>query len=72
MTNTAIQMILYCAILVLLAIPLGAYIGKVMNGERVFLTRVLAPVENGIYKLLKIDKSEDMNWKKIFRLRSHL
>ena len=64
MTNVAIQMILYCAILVLLAIPLGAYIGKVMNGERVFLTRVLAPVENGIYKLLKIDKSEDMNWKK--------
>lgn len=64
MTNVAIQMILYSAILVLLAIPLGAYIGKVMNGEKVFLTRLLTPVENGIYKLLKIDRQEDMNWKK--------
>ena len=34
MTNTAIQMILYCAVLIVLAIPLGRYIGKVMNGEK--------------------------------------
>lgn len=64
MTNVAIQMILYCAILIVLAIPLGKYIGKVMNGEKVFLTRVLSPVENFIYRILKIDKNEDMGWKK--------
>lgn len=63
MTNAAIQMILYCAILIVLAIPLGGYIGKVMNGERTILTRLLVPVENGIYRLLKIDRDEEMNWK---------
>jgi potassium-transporting ATPase potassium-binding subunit len=51
-------------ILVVLAIPLGKYIGKVMNGEKVFLTKILSPVENFIYKVLKIDKNEEMNWKK--------
>ena len=64
MTNTAIQMILYCAVLIVLAIPLGRYIGKVMNGEKTVLTRLLSPVENGIYKVLKINREEEMDWKK--------
>ena len=64
MTNVAVQMIGYCIILVLLAIPLGNYIAKVMNGERVFLSRILRPAERGIYRLLKIDENEDMDWKK--------
>lgn len=64
MTNTAIQMILYCAILIVLSIPLGGYIGKVMNGEKTILTKFLSPIENGIYKVLRINKEEDMDWKK--------
>lgn len=64
MMNVAIQMILYCAILVVLAIPLGKYIGKVMNGEKTILTKILSPIENGIYKVLRIDKEEEMDWKK--------
>ena len=63
MMNVSIQMILYCVILVGLAIPLGIYIGKVMNGEKVLLTGILSPVEKGLYKLLKIDAAEDMGWK---------
>ena len=55
MMNVALQMIVYCVILVVLAIPLGAYMGKVMNGERVFLSRLLLPVENLIYRVLRID-----------------
>jgi len=38
--------------------------GKVMNGERVFLSRLLLPVENLIYRGLRIDKEEEMDWKK--------
>jgi len=38
--------------------------GKVMNGERVFLSRLLLPVENLIYRVLRIDKEEEMGWKK--------
>ncbi len=55
---------LYLIILVVLAIPLGKYIGKIMNGEKVFLSKILEPCENGIYKLLRINKEEDMTWKK--------
>lgn len=64
MSGTIIQYVLYLAVLVLLAIPLGKYIGKVMNGEKVFLSRMLRPVENGFYKLLNIDPEEEMGWKK--------
>jgi len=31
MSSTVVQCILYLTVLVLLAIPLGAYIGKIMN-----------------------------------------
>lgn len=54
----------YLIILVVLAIPLGSYMGKVMNGEKVFLSKILLPCENFIYRMLKIDKKEDMYWKK--------
>lgn len=64
MMNVTIQMVVYCAILILLAIPLGAYIGKVMNGERVILSGILGPVERLVYKVLRIDQKEDMGWKK--------
>jgi len=64
MMNVALQMVIYCVILVVLAIPLGSYMGKVMNGERVFLSGLLLPVENLIYRVLGIDKEEDMGWKK--------
>ena len=44
--------VLFFALLIGLSIPLGFYIYKVMTGQKVFLTRVLAPVERGIYKLI--------------------
>lgn len=64
MTSAWIQIALYLIILILLAIPLGNYIGKVMTGEKVFLSKLIAPIEKVIYKLLKVDVSEEMNWKK--------
>ncbi|WP_252248070.1 potassium-transporting ATPase subunit KdpA [Clostridium sp. ZBS20] len=64
MMNLVLQYGLYILILVVLAIPLGNYIGKIMNGEKVFLSKILTPCENFIYKMLHIDKDEGMNWKK--------
>ena len=64
MVNSINQYIFYIVILVLLAIPLGIYIGKVMNGEKVLLSKILVPCEKLVYRLLKIDSSEEMNWKK--------
>ena len=62
--SAVIQYILYLAILVALAIPLGAYIKKVMDGEKTFLSRILTPCENAVYKVMRIQKDEQMNWKK--------
>ena len=62
--NNAIPMTFYVIILVALAFPLGGYIGKVMNGEPVFLSRILKPAEQWIYRLLHVDASEQMSWKK--------
>lgn len=62
--NTVIQYALYLAILIILAIPLGAYINKVMNGEKTCLSKILTPCENAVYKVMRINKEEQMNWKK--------
>ena len=62
--STVTQYILYLAVLVVLAIPLGAYIKKVMNGEKTFLSKILTPCENAVYKVMKVNKEEQMNWKK--------
>ena len=58
--STMIQYVLYLAILVVLAIPLGAYIKNVMSGEKTFLSKVLTPCENLIYKVMRVDREEQM------------
>ena len=62
--GTVIQYILYLAVLIILAIPLGAYIKKVMNGEKTFLSKILTPCENAVYKVMHVKTDEQMNWKK--------
>ncbi len=62
--STVIQYILYLAVLIALAIPLEAYIKKVMNGEKTFLSKILTPCENAVYKVMRVNKEEQMNWKK--------
>lgn len=62
--STVVQYILYLAVLVALAIPLGSYMKKVMCGEKTFLSRILTPCENIIYKVMRVNKEEQMNWKK--------
>lgn len=62
--SAAIQYVLYLAILAALAVPFGAYIKKVMFGEKTFLSPALTPFENLIYRVMRIDQEEQMNWKK--------
>lgn len=62
--ETVLQYVLYLAVLVLLAIPLGAYISKVMNGEKTFLSRVFVPCEKVIYKVMRVKSEEQMTGKK--------
>ncbi len=60
MNTIVIEDIVYLLLLVGLSVPLGIYIYKVMSGQKVFLTRILSPVEKGIYKLMRIPDDEEM------------
>ena len=62
--NAVIQYVLYFAVLVFLAVPLGRFMARVMDGGHTFLSPVLGPVERGIYRLLRIDDAEQMGWKR--------
>ncbi len=62
--NTILQYVLYLSLLVILAIPLGAYIKKVMFGEKTFLSHFLIPCENAVYKAMHVKKEEEMDAKK--------
>jgi K+-transporting ATPase ATPase A chain len=58
-----LQIALLCA-LVLACVPLlGGYMAGVFTGERVFLTPVVAPVERGIYRLLRVDPTRSQSWR---------
>ncbi|WP_315111742.1 potassium-transporting ATPase subunit KdpA [Clostridium intestinale] len=59
-----LQDLFYLIVLVTLSIPLGIYIYKVMSGQKVFLSRLLAPIETLIYRFLGVKKDEDMTGKK--------
>jgi K+-transporting ATPase ATPase A chain len=48
----------------LIATPvLGAYMYRVFEGERTFLSPALRPVERGIYRLSGVDESVEQGWK---------
>jgi len=57
-----IQIALFCAIVVALAKPLGWYMTQVFNGERTFLSPVLRPVENALYRLSGVDAKREQHW----------
>ena len=35
-----------------------------MNGEKTFLSKILTPCEDAVYKVMRVKKDEQMNWKK--------
>lgn len=64
MSMILIQDIIFLALLIGLSVPLGVYIYKVMTGQKVFLTRLLAPAEKGIYRMMGIRNEDEMTAKK--------
>ena len=58
-----LQVALYLLVLVALVKPLGAYMARVFEGERTFLTPVVGPVERLIYRLAGIDPSAETDWR---------
>jgi K+-transporting ATPase ATPase A chain len=56
-----IQFGVFFAVLLLTIKPLGLYISKVLNGERVHLSLFLAPVEKASYWLCRVDPQKEMS-----------
>lgn len=58
------QMALYVAVLIALAKPLGVFMARVYQGERTFLSPILAPVERVIYRLANVDEHGESDWRR--------
>jgi K+-transporting ATPase ATPase A chain len=52
------------ALAIVLVVPfLGRYIYRVMEGERVFLSPIVRPVERVVYRLSGVDETVEQTWK---------
>jgi len=56
-----VQILLYCAIIVAITPPLGAYMTSVFSGERTFLSPILRPVESAIYRIAGVDERQEQH-----------
>ena len=56
------QILIFCAVVVALVLPLGGYMTRVFNGERTFLTPVLRPVETALYRIGGVNEEREQHW----------
>jgi K+-transporting ATPase ATPase A chain len=61
--NEILQIVFYLAVLVLLVKPLGVFMARVFQREHTFLDPIFNPLERLIYRLVKINPDEEMDWK---------
>jgi K+-transporting ATPase ATPase A chain len=60
--NGWIQIAIYCTLVLALVQPLGAFMTRVFNGERSFLSPILRPVEVGLYRVCGVDETREQDW----------
>jgi K+-transporting ATPase ATPase A chain len=60
--NGWLQIALFSALIILIVKPLGYYMTRVFDGERTFLSPVLAPVERFTYWLCGVDERREQSW----------
>ena len=58
-----LQIALFLIILTALTKPSGIFIAKVYAGEKTFLDIILKPCENFIYKVTRVNTTEEMTWR---------
>lgn len=56
------QIALFCAVVLALVKPLGAYMTRVFAGERTILSPMLVPIERGLYRAAGIDARHEQTW----------
>jgi K+-transporting ATPase ATPase A chain len=57
-----LQIAIYSLSIILLTKPLGAYMARLFEGERTFLSPVLGPVERGFYRLSGVNEKSEQSW----------
>jgi K+-transporting ATPase ATPase A chain len=60
--NGWFQIIFFFALVLLCAKPLGIYMARVFERERVWTDRIFRPVERLIYRFTGIDETHEMRW----------
>lgn len=63
MNTEILGIVMMFAVAVLLAVPLGHYIGKIFSNEKTWLDKIFNPIEKVFYRLSGIDAGKEMNWK---------
>ena len=61
--NALLQFGIFLVVLMVLAKPLGEYLGKVLERDATPLDRLLGPIERGLYRLAGITTADRMSWK---------
>jgi potassium-transporting ATPase potassium-binding subunit len=61
--NSIFQFVFFFGVVLLIMKPLGSYMARVYEGKRLWLDRVLGPVERATYRLSGIKADEEMDWK---------
>jgi K+-transporting ATPase ATPase A chain len=56
-----LQTLFFFGLVLLFTKPVGLYMARIFQGERTFLTPVLAPIENAIYRTCRIDPAREMS-----------
>jgi K+-transporting ATPase ATPase A chain len=56
------QIALFVAIIIVITPPVGAFLAAIAEGRPNFLTPVLGPVENGIYRLAGVNPAREQSW----------
>lgn len=58
-----VQIGLYCAIVLALTKPMGAYMARVFQRERTLLDPVARPIERVLYRFTGVDEEHEMPWR---------
>ncbi len=58
------ETIIFFVVLLALVKPLGTFMARVFQGERTFLSPVLVPCENLLYRICGVNRDEEMDWKR--------
>ncbi len=61
--NGWLQFGIFCVALLCVTRPAGAYMARVLEGERTWLSPVLRPFEQLIYRLCGVNDAAEMNWR---------